>query len=664
MRLAKKLIFVGIDGAIYDFVEKFSNEGKLPNLTRLMKDGASGPMLPVPPCDTPTNWTSLVTGAWSGTHGITGFNIHLPGDPLDKVYSPNDTSLCEAEYIWNVAERLGKKCILLNYPFSWPPTIKKGIVVAGGGPEDPKWRINFGTTYATEPLEGESQVTFDKTDRWKNAPESYSPLLEAAISLTVTKQFLSWTGSGWEVKDISTATREGLDQNAYNVLVIDSRGKGYDKIIISKEKDASKLIATLRLGEWSDWINETFHVRIPLVYHGASVTAETKKENYEGVFRFKLVELSPDAKKFLLYRTDVFVRHGWSYPSGVEKELDDNIGPYTDSLELPPRISITRNDWQTYYEQLRFQVDWFVRAADFLTKSYEWDLLFVQIHVQDGINHELLSEVYPGSPTYDPKKAEEVWKIFEKAYQATDEMVGKIVKCTDNETLVVVVSDHGALPALKRSWPGVALIRNGLLAYKKDPESGQTVVDWSKTKALPWIMNVWINLKGRDPDGIVNPEDYDKVVDQAINAIYSMRDPDTGACPFALVLRKEDAQILGLWGNRVADIVYFFNPGYTDADVHRNKILDYPVSKILEMKDVEKTAMKYEHLHYLPTARLSPCSNNAVLIMCGPGVKKGCNIEKLTWTVDVTPTICCLLGIPLPADAEGKVIWSLCETTS
>ena len=664
MGLTKKVIMIGLDGAIYDFVEKFSSEGKLPNLTKLVKNGAFGRLLPVPPCDTPTNWTSLSTGAWTGTHGITGFNVHLPGEPLDKVHSSCDSRLCMAEHIWDVAERLGKKSIILNWPVSWPPTIKKGVVIAGTGPADPLWRLDYASTYATDALKGENKVNFVKAGNWKNTPKSHSPLLEATIPIITADKIVRWTESGLEVEEVPSKER-GRKSPIYKVLVVDSKGKGYNTVIISKERDASKSIAVLKPGEWSDWINEAFSIRVPLVYHGAEVTLTkaTKTEpEYRGVFRFKLVEFSPNAKKFTLYRTDIFTAKGWAYPEEVAKELEQNVGLYTDSLEIVPRIAIERDLWQIWHEQVRFQADWFVRAAEFLTKRYDWDLLFLQIHVQDTINHELLYKIFEGSPTYNKKEADEGWKDFEKSYKNVDEMIGKIVeKCADNETLIVVVSDHGALPALKRAWPGVALIREGLLAYKEDPKTGKTVVDWSKTKAMPWLMNVWVNLKGRDPDGIVDPEDYDEVVDQAIKAIYSMRDPETGECPVALALRKEDAQILGLWGERVADIYYFFKPGYTEGDLHRHKILNLPVSEILEMKDVGETKMKYQHVHYLPTAKLGICSDSGIFVMSGPGVKKGYRMQRLVWTVDVTPTICYLLGILAPAQAEGKVIRNACE---
>lgn len=664
MAFAKKLILIGLDGAIFDFIEKLSNEGKLPNISKLIKNGASGRLLPIPPCDTPTNWTALSTGAWTGTHGLTGFNVHLSGEPLDKVHSSCDSRMCMAEHIWDVAERVGKRSIILNWPVSWPPTIKKGIQIAGTGPMDPLFRLDNASTYATDALKGETPIVLVKASGWKNTPKSYSPLLETTIPVMTIGRIISWGSSGIEVKEISAKERikDGLK---YKVLVVDSKGKGYDKVFIAEEKDVSKSIAVLKLGQWSRWIEESFSTRIPLLYHGTEVTLAKdikKASKNKGTFRLKLVELSPNAKRFVLYRTDIFTTEGWAYPETVEKGLKNSIGSYTDSLEIVPKISIDRDRWEIFHEQVKFQVDWFVKAAEFLSEKYRWDLLFMQVHVQDAINHELLYRIYEESPDYNKKEADEAWHIFEESYKNVDDLIGRIIQsCADDGTLVAIVSDHGALPALKRAWPGVALIREGLLTFKEDPKTGKTVYDWSKTKAMPWMMNVWINLKGRDPDGIVDPEEYDDVVNQTINTIYSLKDPETGECPITLALRKEDVQILGLWGERCADIYYFLKPGYTEKDVDRSKIKDLPLSQILEMKDVGETKMKYQHVHYLPTAKLGICSDSAIFIISGPGVKKDYKMQRLIWTVDVTPTLCYLLGIPSPAQAEGKVIRNACE---
>ncbi len=80
---AKKFMILGFDGAMPEHFNRFLHEGHMPNIARLIKKGTYSRALPAPPVDSPTNWVTIVTGAWPGTHGITSFTIHLPGDPLD-----------------------------------------------------------------------------------------------------------------------------------------------------------------------------------------------------------------------------------------------------------------------------------------------------------------------------------------------------------------------------------------------------------------------------------------------------------------------------------------------------------------------------------------------------------------------------------------------------
>lgn len=66
---AKRFMLIGLDGAMPNMLEKFRDEGSIPNMTKLMKQGAFMEALPCIPVDTPTNWVTIATGARPGTHG-------------------------------------------------------------------------------------------------------------------------------------------------------------------------------------------------------------------------------------------------------------------------------------------------------------------------------------------------------------------------------------------------------------------------------------------------------------------------------------------------------------------------------------------------------------------------------------------------------------------
>jgi hypothetical protein len=110
------------------------------------------------------------------------------------------------------------------------------------------------------------------------------------------------------------------------------------------------------------------------------------------------------------------------------------------------------------------------------------------------------------------------------------------------------------------------------------------------------------------------------------------KDPATGKHPFSLVLRKEDAALLGLWGDRIGDIIYAVRPEYD-----------------------------MEHGSELPTARVGELTIRSLFFMKGPNVKKGVHLQRLVQLTALSPTIAYLMGFSVPAQAEGPVLWEALE---
>ena len=355
----KKVLLIGLDGAIPGFVKKFSREGRLPTLTKLMNEGFFAESLPVPVCDTPTNWTTLLTGAWAGTHGVMSFWVHLPGEPLHQTHPTLNTKMCDVEHLWDVAEREDKKFIMLNWPVSWPPTTKGGIIIDGTGPGTPLWKISNSNVYATHPPEGKPRLQRGQespldlkpaegpalrnsaTRKWQNIPNSYSQPLEATIPLKGQVVY-RWSEMGWQVQGMQKSSHDSI---AYQLLVIDSYGKGYDKVIIAREKDAKNPVAVIEPGQWSEWVYEMFP-------KSALLTEESgiEGDEVEGVFRFKLVELSYDGKTCTLYRTDIWTTKGWSHPEHIADEICREVRPFTEGMELPPGVATNRGHWDIYFD--------------------------------------------------------------------------------------------------------------------------------------------------------------------------------------------------------------------------------------------------------------------------------------------------------------------------
>lgn len=658
-----RLIWLGFDGASMGFVERFAAEGRLPTISRLMAEGAWTESLPVPPCDTPTNWAALQTGAHPGTTEVVSFFTHHPGDPLNVAKSNMNSLAVKAETVWEAAERQGREVILLNWPCSWPSRLERGVQVNGTGPFTASWRLSFGRLYHRGDLDTRQMdpavtkligslaeaIELRPAHGWASEPASNRPPLMGELAGLGTEEF-RWSETGMQI--LGQGKTVETRKYRYHVLVVASGDDGYDRVIVSRSKSMDDPVADLRVGDWSPFIREQYPREMlldDLVPAPGDVT---------GVFRFKLIRLSGDARTLVLYRTDIWQADGWAHPREMAREINEAIGPFTEGLELPPPPSRVLDEWETYRDQLDQAREWYVAAARHLTTTRPWDILALQLHLQDGINHVLARDICEEDPAYTPAKAAAAWKQFEHTYVTLDRLVGEVIDaCADNDTVVCVVSDHGAMPTLRQCLVSNALTRAGLMTYVQDPGTGRYNLDWSKTKVFPRRGHLWVNLKGRDPDGIVAASDYEQVRTIAIRALLSIYDEERGTQPVTVAVRKEDAVNYGLWGESVGDVITFMAPLYADSDVDYASVPYDPSTT----PDVGPTDLGCAHHPYLPSARYGIWGIPAITFLAGPGVRRGYQRGHPISQVDVAPTLCHLIGIEAPADCEGKVVADLLE---
>jgi predicted AlkP superfamily phosphohydrolase/phosphomutase len=119
----KDVLVIGIDGMMGYFIEKFIDEGFLPVFEELISNGFLAEAVPSPPCDTPTNWTIIATGAGTGRHGITSFYLHIPGEPLAlgmHIRSRGQLAkYCRVQFLWSTVAESGMPVLVINYPSGW-----------------------------------------------------------------------------------------------------------------------------------------------------------------------------------------------------------------------------------------------------------------------------------------------------------------------------------------------------------------------------------------------------------------------------------------------------------------------------------------------------------------------------------------------------------------
>jgi len=642
MARPKKCVLLGLDSVNLELVERFVKEGYLPHMKLLMEEGAVSETFSAIPTGTAMNWTCIATGATVGTHGIVEMTLHLPGTSLAERFESFNTERCQAEYIWNAAERQGKKVILLRYTASWPPTLKKGLQVEGMG--NPDWspvfqiapRLGFSTkklpernieAYGAGPKEisRTHQVTFTPAEGWENTPMTHPPALETTLPICPM----------------------GGEEKIFHVLIIDSQGEGYDKLFLAENKDVAHALCGISEGEWSNFLKANFI---------------TRRGKEEGNFRVKLVELSKDAKNFRLYSSHIFPSTGWTYPEDLAKELTEHIGkPYQLLCDIYSPILGGWIDSNTYLEEMENQMTWLAEAGEYLMKNKDWDLLMAQWHGIDYTDHCYLGGMDPESSAYKEERAAECKEVTRKVYQMGDTYLGRLMEAAGEDTLICVVSDHGHMVPKKVFHCNNFLARQGIVGYK-EAENGKIEVDWAKTKAFsPFGSYIYVNLTGREKGGIVDPKDYEKVREEVIDLFQNLKDPETGGNVVNMILRKEEAAFLGQHGDRVGDIVYTLNPRYNDETA-------WVLTKELPVIDdppyeSEEGIYPFAGVHhtYLPSSRQSVGAMKAVLLMKGPGVKRGYRRRVPARTIDVAPTLACLLGIEPPKDAEGSVLHDMIQ---
>ena len=626
---AKRAVVIGIDGASMEIVLNEVEWGNMPNVAGLLKRGVYRPMVGTFPTLTPPGWTALYTGSWHGTHGVMDFNIRALGRPLSETVWGINTGLSRSEYLWNTAERAGKKPILVKVEMSWPPTVKDGIQVEGVGPgvsnhhQIAGYHLFVAGKWAPRPMGGQRDpesvdpsalqegspydpVSFKPAtpDRWQNLPESAKPCLE--VELTIRPLARGWpTMIRGEV---------GTPKTLFGVVYAFG-GDGYDRLRVCRTRDADDVLVELSQGEWSDWWLDSFEI------DGAPV---------EGNLRVKLITLAPAADMFELFVPQIWPVEGYTRPEPVAREIYENVGPF---LQNPGRDALGMIDDDTYFELLDYHHDTLAGVVHHLASTREWDILFTETHASDYGDHFFMGQADEISGA-DPDTLRRCREGLARTYASIDRWIGRVLELADDDTVVVIASDHGGTPNQFQVIDVNKVLEDaGLLVYKGSTRGKPREIDWSKTRAA-WIgqIHIFVNLKGRDPGGIVEPGDYEATLREIIDALMCHKDRETGRRPFTLALTREDAEIINLWGDLVGDVVFALNPGFDGA-----------------------------HGRHLPIGRFGISGQHSTFIMAGAGVRKGVALQRQVRVVDPAPTLCYLLGWPMPMNVEGGVIYEALE---
>jgi predicted AlkP superfamily phosphohydrolase/phosphomutase len=620
--MAKKCIVVGIDGGNPAFVLRLVGQGKLPNFQRMLDEGTFAPhCLSSLPTSTPENWTTISTGAWNGTHQVMAFQTIQPPELHSNWMVGYSSQESQAEFIWDALERAGKQSLLLKYPASHPPTMRSGVQVCGCHVRPCAHQIDGAHMFSTvEPRN--AALTLEPVSDALEGLQSEPPVLRGEVVLAARGLGApSVDGGPPEGIGFGTPVCKLTDPGKrYYLFLLSRQGNGYDRAVLARDPGAEDQIAEMGKGTWSPWIEDSF---------------QTVDGTRTGTLRFKLEQLSADAATVKLYATQVMDVGGYAYPGSVGRDLVENVGPFITDIGWEGLGHDRRRSW--FHESVMvdladYQNQWFVDAMAYLSQRVDWSLCMLQSHSIDCANHHALGVADPDACA-DPTLNARYLAFIDRLYMGLDRMLGQMMDQADENTTIWVVSDHGGLADPHGVNPRQVLHEAGLLA-----EDAQGAIDWSRTRA--YVQNhlfVNVNLQGREPLGIVAKEDYDRTCDEIVAALHAYVDPQLGIHPYNLALRKTDMRYVGLYGDPTA-------------------------KKIGDVVFTVREPFGGNHGTQLSTAAWGLGSNASLCMLWGSGIRRGVTLERTVWLTDVTPTICHLLGVPVPRDAEGAILYQALDT--
>ncbi|MGQ9619121.1 MAG: alkaline phosphatase family protein [Candidatus Aminicenantia bacterium] len=599
-----KVIILGFDGADYRLASQYLEEGKLPNLDRLRKNGVFTNLIPTNPPQTPVSWASFMTGLDPGGTGICDFLKRVPGTYLPdyvvmsegtkkilfgkknpifipllsfifffifilivlKIFKAKTSYSLILSLIFSIAISSSFLYFSLNFlpekqpypinnmkgtpffkqlvsngirvkvfhiPDTFPPPELGGAgkLLAGLGIPDMRGTIGYPALYTTN-----------------------SKLFSASNEFSVRIVYLDKNKTSWD-SDI-LGPRNKLFYDPSNPAKMREKGIKRDitvplRVELIPSTKRLRLIVQDRIqeigiGEWSDW----FELEFPF----------NRFIKVKGIGKFYLESIEPE---IMLHLTPINIHprvpiFPISFPPKFSGQIADLIGLYktigwrTDTWSISSFLGTEEYFISDMFSTAEMEEEMMIKMLE----EKDWDVFIFVYMFTDRAQHVMWRLIDPKNPIYDKTLAEKWGDTILKAYQKMDSIVGRVMEIMDKDTILMVISDHGFAPFRRGINLNVWLRDNGFLVEKvsgKDKlrnledlwgAEGRSIfphVDWSRTKAFSLgLGGIYINLKGREPEGSVEPEEYEKVKEEIVKKMEAFVDPVTGERPVFRVYKREE----------------------------------------------------------------------------------------------------------------------------
>ncbi len=331
-------------------------------------------------------------------------------------------------------------------------------------------------------------------------------------------------------------------------------------------------------------------------------------------------------------RTDPF-----TYPESLRAEIERLVGPYrvdVRNFRSEDRDRILAEIYQM--TEQRFTV------CRHLLDTRPWDFFMMVEIGLDRIHHAFWRFSDPAHPRHEPEHRYR--DVIRNYYAYLDEEIGTLMERFDEDTVVMVVSDHGARPMHGAICVNEWLADAGYLVLEERPSAvtsfSEVKVDWRRTRAWGeggYYCRLCLNARGREPEGIVEPDEFEPLRAELTDRLEALPGPD-GKPIGTRVFRPEQ-----LWRERQGippDLIVYFG----DLAWRSNGSLGHGRHWTFE-NDTGPDDANHDR--------------NGICVIAGPDVAPGRRDDLAIY--DIAPTILGLAGVPGDGGLRGRVIGNRAE---
>jgi predicted AlkP superfamily phosphohydrolase/phosphomutase len=543
-----KMVILGFDGMDPSILSGLMDQGKMPAFCELRAHGGFKPLRTSLPPQSPVAWSNFITGMDPGAHGIFDFIHRNPADYTPYLSTSRVTggkSITVGNYIlpisagkaellrrgrafWQILEDHGVPASIVQMPANFPPAPTKQRTLSGMGTPDLVGGYGTFNFYTTDKLELKPDIGGGKINLVKPA----NNVIEA------------------ELEGPTNSLRKGNPPCSIPFKVVRDPVNPVARISIQDNE------FILKEGEWSNWR----HIRFPMI----------PTQSTPGICQFYLKEVHPH---FKLYISPVNIDPSTpalpiSTPADYSEELANSIGPFF-TKGLPADTKALENGALNEEEFLR-QDDGNLSESLALfeheLERFESGLWFHYFSSTDQRQHMFLHLTDPKHPLYDTTLSAKFGKAVEEIYLQMDHVLARVRSKVDDNTIILVMSDHG-FSSFRRCFNlNTWLLANGyirLLDQSKQEEAEYfSNTDWEGTRAYALGLNgLYINERGREGAGIIEPgSEKESLIHELASKLEAIVDPQTGerVVSKAYLTRDSYQTVEG----DAPDIIVGYNRGY------------------------------------------------------------------------------------------------------